>query len=248
MTPSELRQARCMAAIEDAVGFLDRKADARRAAAMLIQQFQSPGAILEADLAALAPEAVGPDAAELLGFVPSLARKVWHEGGEERHPQIGSLEAASAYLLPLFIGVPIEQFFLLCLDSGGRLMRCALLQKGTLDQTPFYLGSVLQCAVTTGAHAVVLCHNHPGGSLRPSADDIQTTLLLRSILEPMGIAVLDHFIVADGQVYSMMQQGDLNPEALLPHLPASARTLVAADSSGKLLPRRKKRMNPTSEA
>ena len=81
MTPSELRQARCMAAIEDAVGFLDRKADARRAAAMLIQQFQSPGAILEADLAALAPEAVGPDAAELLGFVPSLARKVWHEGG-----------------------------------------------------------------------------------------------------------------------------------------------------------------------
>ena len=54
MTPSELRQARCMAAIEDAVGFLDRKADARRAAAMLIQQFQSPGAILEADLAALA--------------------------------------------------------------------------------------------------------------------------------------------------------------------------------------------------
>ena len=48
MTPSELRQARCMAAIEDAVGFLDRKADARRVAAMLIQQFQSPGAILEA--------------------------------------------------------------------------------------------------------------------------------------------------------------------------------------------------------
>ena len=35
---------------------------------------------------------------------------------------------------------------------------------------------------------------------------------------------------------------------LLTHLPASARTLVAADSSGKLLPRRKKRMNPTSEA
>ena len=173
MTPSELRQARCMAAIEDAVGFLDRKADARRVAAMLIQQFQSPGAILEADLAALAPEAVGPDTAELLGFVPSLARKVWHVGGEERHPQIGSLEAASAYLLPLFIGVPIEQFFLLCLDSGGRLMRCALLQKGTLDQTPFYLGSVLQCAVTTGAHAVVLCHNHPGGTLRPSQADVR---------------------------------------------------------------------------
>lgn len=219
MTPSELRQARCMAAIEDAVGFLDRKADARRAAAMLIQQFQSPGAILEADLAALAPEAVGPDAAGLLGFVPSLARKVWHEGGEERHPQIGSLEAASAYLLPLFIGVPIEQFFLLCLDSGGRLMRCALLQKGTLDQTPFYLGSVLQCAVTTGAHAVVLCHNHPGGTLRPSQADVRCTLDALNALFALGVILLDHIVVANRTPVSIRQGGFIGADLWIQQAP-----------------------------
>ena len=127
-------------------------------------------------------------------------------------------------------------------------MGTRLIAEGSLTEVSAYPRLVVEAALNHNAHSVVFCHNHPGGSLRPSADDIQTTLLLRSILEPMGIAVLDHFIVADGQVYSMMQQGDLNPEALLTRLPASARTLVAADSSGKLLPRRKKRMNTTPEA
>lgn len=213
----------------------------------LLDTFGSLHGVLEARMdQLLAVKGVGERTAAHLATLLPIFRRYQQSVCADRK-KIQNRSQASAYCLALLSGWRTERFYLLSLNGDMELMGTRLIAEGSLTEVSAYPRLVVEAALNHNAHSVVFCHNHPGGSLRPSADDIQTTLLLRSILEPMGIAVLDHIIVADGQVYSMMQQGDLNPEALLTHLPTSARTLVAADSSGKLLPRRKKRMNPTSE-
>lgn len=218
MKRSELRRARCDAAIEGVLDFLGPGTEAQQALRRLSERFQSPGAILESDLAALAADIVDDTEAELLSHIPSLARVVRRAAVEPR-ALIDTHRAAADCLLPLFIGVPIEQFFLLCLDAGGRQIRCSLLQKGTLDQTPFYLGSVLQCAVTSGAHAVVLCHNHPGGTLRPSQADIRCTLDALNALFALGVILLDHIIVAGQKTVSIREGAYLDQEVWIQQAP-----------------------------
>ncbi len=123
------------------------------------------------------------------------------------HPKIDSLNRAGEYLRTLFVGVPIEQFHLLCLDESGRLIQSRLLQSGSVNETPFYLGNVLQCAITAGASALVLSHNHPGGTRRPSQADIYCTLDALEALYPLKITLLDHIIIADGEPVSLRVSG-----------------------------------------
>ena len=59
------------------------------------------------------------------------------------------------------------------------------------------------------ASGVILCHNHPSGSLKPSDADIRNTGKLRDALKLLDISLLDHIIVTrDGQ-YSMADDGIL---------------------------------------
>ena len=61
----------------------------------------------------------------------------------------------------------------------------------------------MQTALRHNATAVVLAHNHPGGSAVPSREDVATTQQLRKVLSPAGIALLDHIVVAGDEFMSM---------------------------------------------
>ena len=82
---------------------------------------------------------------------------------------------------------------------------------------------VLEAALNSNAHSVVLCHNHPGGVALPSEDDICTTRYLQQLMEGVGIIVLDHVIVAGNQTYSMAQHGELlHPSEIMRAMVAAA--------------------------
>jgi DNA repair protein RadC len=55
--------------------------------------------------------------------------------------------------------------------------------------------------------AVILAHNHPSGDSAPSTEDIELTRRLRQAGELLGIPVLDHVILGDGQHYSFADSG-----------------------------------------
>ena len=65
---------------------------------------------------------------------------------------------------------------------------------------------MVKCALDLGAHAVVLAHNHPSGSVLPSKADETLTQTLRNALLVVDIRVLDHVIVAPGQALSMLEK------------------------------------------
>ena len=91
------------------------------------------------------------------------------------------------------------------LNTQNRLIRCDMSGTGTVDNVTIYPSEVARNALLCGAHSVVVCHNHPGGSCLPSRDDDSITFDIRNALQPLGIVLLDHVIVSRFGFYSYRQ-------------------------------------------
>lgn len=196
------RQKQCMNAIESTLKILRKKNYEAGFMTSVEDHLSSPSAILESSFHTLQDEGFSESEAQLFSLIPSLTRYTLREQFS-LHPRIDKLSIAGEYLKTLFVGVSIEQFYILHLDASGRLIQCKMLQRGNVDETPFYLDHLLHDVIDSGASAVVISHNHPGGTLRPSNADIHCTLTAISALFPLGILLLDHIIIADDQAVSL---------------------------------------------
>ena len=54
-------------------------------------------------------------------------------------------------------------------------------------------------ATVADAHEIILAHNHPGGVPRASMDDRTMTAILNNTLAEVGIRIILHYVVADGE-------------------------------------------------
>lgn len=68
---------------------------------------------------------------------------------------------------------------------------------------------ILRDALLTGSTSIILCHNHPSGSLKPSQADISITEKVKKAGEVMDIKLLDHLILTEDSYYSFADKGKL---------------------------------------
>ena len=108
--------------------------------------------------------------------------------------------------MSLFTGRTYEVFFVICLDSQNRVNYAALLHEGTLNEVSVYPRLVVEMVLRHQANSVILAHNHPGGSLNPSNDDIELTKKIKAALEPISVKVVDHIIVAGDKYMSFKER------------------------------------------
>ncbi len=66
-------------------------------------------------------------------------------------------------------------------------------------------GEVFKAAILSNAVSIVVAHNHPGGSLKPSPDDIKTTEMLIAAGALLNIPLLDHVIVSVNGYHSLRE-------------------------------------------
>ena len=101
---------------------------------------------------------------------------------------------------------PQEVFAVLLLDTKNKVNMVAEISRGTLDKVQVHPREVFKAAVLANANAIICVHNHPSGSSRPSQDDIDLTQRLSWAGDIMGIHVLDHIIIGDGEYTSMKRE------------------------------------------
>jgi DNA repair protein RadC len=102
---------------------------------------------------------------------------------------------------------PHEVFAVLFLDSQHRLIALEELFRGTLTQTSVYPREVVVRALALNAASVVLAHNHPSGSAKPSRADEVLTQTIKTALALVDVRVLDHFVVTSNLAVSMAELG-----------------------------------------
>ncbi len=149
---------------------------------------------------------LGPAKRSELLAVRELARRALAAELRQR-PAMNELSKVGDYLRLQLGALPHECFALLFLDSQGRLIAMEELFRGTLSQTAVYPREVVQRALTHGAAALILAHNHPSGVAEPSREDVQLTERLRAALALVDVRVFDHFVVCRDQVVSMAARG-----------------------------------------
>ena len=120
---------------------------------------------------------------------------------------MNSPQAVKQYLQLELAQLNHEVFAVLFLDAHNRLLSFQPMFRGSLSQTMVYPREVAKTALALGADGVVLAHNHPGGTVKPSQADLHLTRTLREALALVDVAVRDHIIVAQGQYLSMAEEG-----------------------------------------
>ena len=118
-----------------------------------------------------------------------------------------SPHAVKLYLQLHLAGEAVEQFAVLFLDVQNCLIAFEVMFTGTLTQTSVYPREVARAALAHGAAAVILAHNHPSGSVKPSTADIALTQTLKAALLLVDVRVLDHVIVGGDKALSMAERG-----------------------------------------
>ncbi|MBC3911007.1 RadC family protein [Undibacterium umbellatum] len=141
-----------------------------------------------------------------LHAVLELAKRAISEELQE-NASLSSPQAVKNYLQLMIGNKPHESFAILYLDIKNRLIKSEELFRGTLNHASVYPREVVKSALHQNAAAIVLAHNHPSGSCEPSQADISLTQTLKQALALVDVRVLDHFIVANPNVYSFAEHG-----------------------------------------
>jgi len=99
-----------------------------------------------------------------------------------------------------------EQLRALYLGSRYQIVHEEIVSVGSLTANIIHPREVFEPAITHGAVAVIVAHNHPSGSLEPTAADLDVTLQLVEGGKLLGIELLDHLIIAGESYLSMMEK------------------------------------------
>lgn len=116
----------------------------------------------------------------------------------------------TADILPLLSDIAHhrqEHFVVLSMDSGRRLITKRVVFIGTIDAVIAHPREVYAGAVSDFAMGIIVAHNHPSGDSSPSKQDIATTQQLIAAGQILGVALLDHVIVAGREYYSFWAEG-----------------------------------------
>ncbi len=95
------------------------------------------------------------------------------------------------------------------LSTKNHLLKVETISLGSLNESVVHPREAFAPAVKESAAAVVFAHNHPSGDPAPSEADRRLTRRLKETGDLLGIRVLDHIIVGEGDYYSFADHGAL---------------------------------------
>lgn len=196
------RVRRAENAIIETMDMLYSGGKGREMAKTMLRRYGSPGALIEAGKYHLMRDGLSEADALLFSMMPDMVRHIENDRMGE-HPTIATLLQAEKFMRVRYIGVNIEQFYMLALDNSGKLIECVHMQSGNEDSAPFYLKHVLSETVRTNAKAVVISHNHPNVTPTPSQADLECTEALMYALGIIGAPLLDHIVMVGKRAVSV---------------------------------------------
>ncbi len=125
-------------------------------------------------------------------------------------PSLDSPQAMKDFLRLSLRDERAEVFAVVFLDSKLRKIAFEILFRGTLTHASVYPREIVKAALTHGAAAVVLAHNHPSGDASPSSADVHLTKALSAALALIDVTVQDHIVVGRDEVRSLRELGLLS--------------------------------------
>ena len=176
----------------------------------LMDRYGSLSAVLSAPVEDLQKvEGIGESAAILLKLVPHIYAKARLADVRRQDVILNSTHSTGSYLLEYFTNERNEVIYQLGLDRKNKVLFCKKLGDGSVGSAALNLRKLVENTILNNASTVILAHNHPSGVALPSQEDYVATDRAKAALSAIGVQLVDHIIVADGEFVSMADSGCL---------------------------------------
>ena len=100
-----------------------------------------------------------------------------------------------------------EQLVAFYLNRVNKLIGHRLIRSGTMTSCLIDVKLLVSLALHTMATSVIIAHNHPSGTLKPSNQDIELTKKIKQILALIDVQLLDHLIISETGKLSLFEEG-----------------------------------------
>jgi DNA repair protein RadC len=124
--------------------------------------------------------------------------------------KITSSKDVADFFMPLLGDLNHEEFWVLLLDRGNKILDHFMISQGGISGTIIDVRIILKNALEKLAVSLVLCHNHPSGTMEASDADLKITRKMKQAAEVMDISVLDHIIIGQNRYLSLADEGLLH--------------------------------------
>jgi DNA repair protein RadC len=151
---------------------------------------------------------IGPAKAVSIVAAMELGRRRRTEEALEKK-KITSSTSVFELMQPIIGELYHEEFWIIYLNNSNKVIEQLQLSKGGITGTLVDVRITLRKALEVGATSIILVHNHPSGTLRPSEADKQLTQKLKTAAQSLDIKVLDHLIVTEKSYFSFADEGVL---------------------------------------
>jgi DNA repair protein RadC len=124
-------------------------------------------------------------------------------------PELKKITSSSSVfelMQPLIGDLPHEEFWIIYLNNSNRILQTVQLSKGGITGTLVDIRLAFKQAIAVGAVGIILCHNHPSGTLKPSESDIRLTAKIKKAGESLDINILDHLIITEKAYFSFADE------------------------------------------
>lgn len=122
-------------------------------------------------------------------------------------PVITGSQSVYNHLKPYLSDLKHEEFWILCLSRKLEITKTVQISSGGVTGTVVDPKMIFKHAIENLANGLLLCHNHPSGSLKPSHQDIHLTKKIVEAGKLMDIVVADHLIFTDVGYFSFADNG-----------------------------------------
>ncbi|HEU4413081.1 MAG TPA: JAB domain-containing protein [Polyangiaceae bacterium] len=152
---------------------------------------------------------LGLDASQRLGLEAALelGRRATVRRALDEARQVGGPDEVAAWARLEFGGAEREELWLVAVDGRGAMREARRVAHGSSSASVLSVRDVLCAALRTGCPAFLLVHNHPSGDPTPSGSDAEATRALAEAAARVGLALLDHVVVAAEGYASMLELG-----------------------------------------
>ncbi len=128
---------------------------------------------------------------------------------EYARPRIDSSKDVYTLMQPIIGELHHEEFWVLYINNSNTVIAKDQISKGGLTATIVDIRVLLKKAIETMCVAIIICHNHPSGKLKPSDADIDVTNKIDVAAKTLDIKLLDHLIITQKSYFSFADEGKL---------------------------------------
>ncbi|MCE2787083.1 MAG: RadC family protein [Bacteroidota bacterium] len=120
-----------------------------------------------------------------------------------------SSRVAYQYFEPMLADLKHEEFWVMLLNRSNKFIGAKRISEGGVSGTVADPKIIMRYAIDELASCIILCHNHPSGSVKPSEADVRLTDKIKQAAILLDIHLIDHIIIGEKTYYSFADEGRL---------------------------------------